>query len=175
MVQPREVQVPVVQFVAPSDTGKTTVVEILIGQLRARGFRVAAVKHTDHRIDIDRKGSDSWRFTEAGADVTVVASPGMTASIRRHASPPDLEEIIHRYSEGADIVLIEGFKKGPFPKIEVHRGSVSDRLLSRGDRHDPTLIAVVSDSMMDVDVPVIPLGGTEDLCRFILERFLDPR
>jgi molybdopterin-guanine dinucleotide biosynthesis protein MobB len=74
-----------------------------------------------------------------------------------------------------DIVLTEGFKKNDFPKIEVHRRERSTRLLYRDDSYDPTLIAVASDSPLQIDVPVFDLNDAVSICDFIEKRFLRPR
>ena len=111
---------PVYSIVAYSGTGKTTLLEKLIIELKKRGLRVAVIKHDAHDFEIDYEGKDSWRFTRAGADVTVVAS-GMKAAIMENRHVP-IEELISRIA-GVDIILTEGYKKGKWPRIAVHRGA----------------------------------------------------
>jgi molybdopterin-guanine dinucleotide biosynthesis protein MobB len=81
-------------------------------------------------------------------------------------------ESIERYFGDMDIVITEGFKKNKFPKIEVHRKACGDRLLYRDDTYDPTLIAVASDSKLEIDVPVFDLNDAKPICDFIETRFL---
>lgn len=166
--------VPVVSVVAKSGTGKTTLLEKLIGNLKQRGYRVGAVKHDAHRFDIDREGKDSWRLTRAGADTMVISSPAKLAMVKQYAAEmePGPADIVEAYFGDVDIVLTEGFKKNSFPKIEVHRKERSDSLLCRGEVDDPTLLAVASDEALDIDVPVFNINDPEGICDFIEDRFL---
>ncbi|BCA78879.1 molybdopterin-guanine dinucleotide biosynthesis protein B [Desulfuromonas sp. AOP6] len=166
--------VPVVSVVAKSGTGKTTLLIKLIAGLKARGYRVGALKHDAHRFEMDHEGKDSWRMTQAGAATTVITSPAKIAMIKmnRDEEEPPLEETIQKLFADVDIVLTEGFKKSAMPKIEVHRTSRSERLLCRGEEPDPTLIAVASDAGLQLDVPVFHLDDAGAICDFIEERFL---
>jgi len=165
---------PVVSIVAKSGTGKTTLLEKLIGELKRRGYRVGAVKHDAHKFDIDREGKDSWRLTQAGADTMLITSPAKVALVKqnRDGVEPSLAEAIAAYCGDLDIVLTEGFKKSSMPKIEVHRRERSERLLCRDEEHDPHLIAVASDTALHLDVPVYDINDTVGLCDFIEQRFL---
>ena len=112
---------PALSIVAPSGTGKTTLLEKLLTEFRARGLRVGAIKHDAHRFDIDHPGKDSWRLTRAGAEVMVISSKDQTAVVRQHPeNEPNLVELL-AYCSGLDLVLTEGFKRHPLPKIEVIR------------------------------------------------------
>ena len=110
--------IPVFQFVAWSGTGKTTFLEKLIRELRARGLRVCAYKHDGHEFEIDTPGKDSWRMTQAGADVTVLSSAGKAVIMEnRFVDPGDLIDRI----EDVDLILVEGWKAGPWPRIALRR------------------------------------------------------
>ncbi|MBI5656564.1 MAG: molybdopterin-guanine dinucleotide biosynthesis protein B, partial [Geobacter sp.] len=111
----------VVSFVAKSGTGKTTLLEKVIAELKRRGHRVGAIKHDAHRFDIDHPGKDSHRLTAAGADTMLITSPEKLALIKRHQEQPAIEELLATYCADLDIVLTEGFKRSSLPKIEVHR------------------------------------------------------
>ncbi|NNG47656.1 MAG: molybdopterin-guanine dinucleotide biosynthesis protein B, partial [Deltaproteobacteria bacterium] len=111
-------RLPVVCFVGRKNSGKTTLMEKVIAGLTAAGHRVAAVKHDAHHFEIDHPGKDSYRFKAAGADTTVISSPEMTAVVLRHREEMPLESILSRFVSGVDIVLAEGYKASPFPKIE---------------------------------------------------------
>jgi molybdopterin-guanine dinucleotide biosynthesis protein B/molybdopterin-guanine dinucleotide biosynthesis protein len=163
---------PVVSFIARSGTGKTTLVVKLIAELTARGWTVGALKHDAHQFDIDREGKDSWKMAVAGAAITTISSPGKTAIIRRHELEPELSQLLAPYAGQVDILLTEGFKKSSLPKIEAHRQELGQPLLSRGAQHDPCLIAVASNTALQLDVPCFDLNDTTRLADFIAERFL---
>jgi len=165
--------IPAVSFIARSGTGKTTLVEKLIRELKGRGLRVGAIKHDAHRFDIDHPGKDSHRFTSAGADTMLICSPAKLALVKQHAEPPAIEELIAAYFPDVDIVLTEGFKQSGLPKIEVYRTGLGQELLTRGGNHDPSLIAVAGDGPLSLDVPVLDLNDIRALADFLVERFLD--
>jgi molybdopterin-guanine dinucleotide biosynthesis protein MobB len=164
--------VKAVSFVAKSGTGKTTLLEKVIADLKGRGYRVGAVKHDAHHFDIDHPGKDSHRMTAAGADTLLITSPEKLALVKKHAESPSIEELLATYFSDVDIVLTEGFKKSGLPKIEVHRRERSPSLLCRGDEDDPTLLAVASDEPLSLDVPVLDLDNPAAVADFITERFL---
>jgi molybdopterin-guanine dinucleotide biosynthesis protein MobB len=139
-----------------------------------RGYRVGAVKHDAHSFSIDHEGKDSWRLTQAGADTMLITSPEKVAMVKQNpiGQEPPLAETIATYCGDLDILLTEGFKRSSMPKIEVHRRERSDKLLCRGEEHDPTLIAVASDSPLALDVPVYDINDAAGLCDLIVERFL---
>ena len=167
---------PAVSFVALSGTGKTTLLEKVIAELGRRGRRVGCVKHHAHDFEIDREGKDSWRLTAAGASPMVISSPEKIAVVRiglREEMTP--QEIIARYMDGADLVLVEGFKRESLPKIEIHRAEHSADLLCvtrEGRILDESLIAVVSDEDLTLPVPVLPLDDIGAICDFLERHFL---
>jgi molybdopterin-guanine dinucleotide biosynthesis protein MobB len=161
-----------VSFVAKSGTGKTTLLEKVIAELKARGYRVGAIKHDAHTFEIDYPGKDSHRLTVAGADTMLIASPDKLALVKRHPASPPIEELLDVYFGDVDIVITEGFKKSGLPKIEVHRKERSPTLLCRGAEHDPTLLAVASDEPLELDVPVLDLNNPRQIADFVVERFL---
>ena len=159
-------------FVAKSGTGKTTLLEKVIAELKGRGWRIGVVKHDAHRFDIDHPGKDSHRLTAAGADTMLISSPEKLALVKQHAAAPPIEELLATYFWDVDIVLTEGFKKSGLPKIEVHRSERSATLICRGEEHDPTLLAVASDAPLELDVPVFDLNDAPAVAGFIEARFL---
>ena len=165
---------PVISIVAKSGTGKTTLLEKLIGELKRRGYRVGVMKHDAHQFDIDREGKDSWRLTQAGAHTMVISSPAKIAIIKQNANmmEPSVSDVVNTYYSDVDIVLTEGFKKNHFPKIEVHRKERSSTIMCRGETHDPTLIAVASDDHLEVDVPVFDINDFRGICDLIEMQFL---
>jgi len=161
-----------VSFIARSGTGKTTLLEKVIAELKRRGYRVGSLKHSAYRFDIDHPGKDSYRMTAAGADTMLIASPEKLALVKKHARASPLEELLTTYFSDVDIVLTEGFKKSVLPKIEVHRKERGEDLLCRGKENDPALLAVASDEPLDLDVPVLDLNDPGAVADFLEKRFL---
>jgi len=159
--------VKTVSFVAKSGTGKTTLLEKVITELKQRGYRVGVIKHDAHRFDIDHPGKDSHRLTAAGADTMLISSPEKLAVVKKHTVSPPIEELIADYFDDVDVILTEGFKKSGLPKIEVHRAERSSTLICRGEEHDPTLMAVASDEALDLDVPVLDLNNPAQVADFV--------
>jgi len=163
---------PAVAFIARSGTGKTTLVEALIRNLTARGHRVGALKHDAHRFEIDHPGKDSRRFTEAGAEVMVLVADDTVAMVQKPREPEKLDNILHKWFNGLDLVLVEGYKTSDLPKIEIQRAVFDKPLLSRGQKHDPNLVAVVTDMDQDLDVPLLPLDKPAVVADWLEARFL---
>jgi molybdopterin-guanine dinucleotide biosynthesis adapter protein len=156
-----------VSFVAKSGTGKTTLLEKVISELKLRGYRIGVIKHDAHRFDIDHPGKDSHRLTQAGADTMLISSPEKLALVKQHAESPPIEELIATYFSDVDLILTEGFKKSGLPKIEVHRRERSATLICRGEQHDPSLLAVASDEPLELDVPVLDINNPGQVADFV--------
>ena len=140
-----------------SGAGKTTLLVRVIPLLTAHGLRVSTVKHAHHGFDIDQPGKDSWEHRRAGATEVLIASGRRWALMHelRDDKEPDLASLLSHLT-GADLVLVEGFKRDGHPKLEVHRPSVGKAMLHPGD---PAIIAVASDEALPgVSLPVLPLG-----------------
>ncbi|MCL6477476.1 MAG: molybdopterin-guanine dinucleotide biosynthesis protein B [Peptococcaceae bacterium] len=141
-------KIPVISVVSKSNTGKTTLLEKVIKELKRRGVRVAVIKHDAHSFDIDHPGKDSWRHAQAGADIVVISSPEKIALIEKVEKELKLDEVISRVSN-VDIILTEGFRRENKPKIEVYRSEAHRGLLC--EPHE--LIAIASDVPWDLGVP----------------------
>lgn len=113
--------VPVVSVVGWHNAGKTTLIESLVAALKERGLRVAVIKHSQGHFELDRPGSDSWRYMQAGSDVAVLVGATQMVTIEAYREEPDLGAILARLPVGIDLVITEGFKRAPTPKIEVVR------------------------------------------------------
>lgn len=164
--------VKAVAFVARSGTGKTTLMERVLPELLRRGFRVGAMKHDAHRFDIDHPGKDSYRLTEAGAGTMLITSAEKLALVKKHSESPSAEELVPSYFSNMDLVLVEGFRRSSFPKIELHRKGRNVPLICRGGNHDPGLMAVASDEPLELDVPVLNLNDLRNIADFIEEKLL---
>ncbi|WP_432821504.1 molybdopterin-guanine dinucleotide biosynthesis protein B [Trichloromonas sp.] len=157
-----------ISFVAKSGTGKTTLLENVIGELKSRGYRVGVIKHDAHQFDIDHPGKDSYRLTAAGADTMLISSPAKLALVKQHSASPSLDELLATYFTDVDLVVTEGFKKSGLPKIELHRKERSPTLICRGEENDPTLLAVASDDQLDLDVPLLDLNNPAAIVDFVV-------
>jgi molybdopterin-guanine dinucleotide biosynthesis protein MobB len=161
--------IPVVSVVGKSNSGKTTLIEKMIGELIRRGYRVATIKHNRHGFEIDHEGKDSWRHKQAGARTTVIASAHRVAVVEDVEKDLDIGELVDRYIRDVDVVLSEGFKKNPFPKIEVNRSEMNQELLcSPADN----LIAVCSDQTLTTAVPCLDINDIWGLVDLVEARFL---
>ena len=121
--------IPIISIVGKSNAGKTTLLEKIIPELTKRGYRVGTIKHNVHGFEIDQEGKDSWRHKKAGAHLTVISSACRIALIEDVDKDHSLEEIREKYMKNIDIILSEGYKGNPFPKIEVFRSELKRELL----------------------------------------------
>lgn len=149
-----------------SGAGKTTLIEAVLPRLRARGVTVAVVKHTHHDFDADRPGKDSYRFREAGATPVLLSSDHRTALLIEHRDAPPTLDALLALLPPVDLVLIEGYKRAPLPRLEVHREANGKPWLYPGDA---SVLAVASDVPPPDAVRRIDLNDYEQLTDFILE------
>jgi molybdopterin-guanine dinucleotide biosynthesis protein MobB len=155
---------PFVAIVGRSQSGKTTLIEKLIPEIRKRGLRVGTIKHTHHDFDIDRPGKDSARHQEAGADTVILAAPAKIAIIRNDP-PEDLNGLMVYFTD-MDLVIAEGYKKAARPKIEVVRAARDPRPICR---NDPYLMGFITDVRLDAVQPQFGLEEIERLADFLLD------
>jgi molybdopterin-guanine dinucleotide biosynthesis protein B len=148
-----------------SGSGKTTLLSKLIPALVASGLRVSTIKHAHHEFDIDQPGKDSWVHRQAGATEVLVASARRFALMHelRDEAEPTLPELLARLSP-TDIVLIEGFKRDPHPKIEIHRPDLGKSLLQPDD---DWIAAIASPSRVSNAVPWLPLDDIGAIAAFV--------
>lgn len=149
------------------NSGKTHLMERLVAEFTRRGLAVSTVKHAHHAVDIDQPGRDSYRHREAGAHEVIVASQRRWALMHelRGADEPALDALLARLAP-VDLVLVEGYKAAPHPKIEAHRAETGQPLLATGN---PTIRAVASNAApAGLAVPVLDLDDTDAIAGFIL-------
>ncbi|MFN4018601.1 MAG: molybdopterin-guanine dinucleotide biosynthesis protein B [Reyranella sp.] len=121
------------------NAGKTTLTERLVAEFVRRGWRVSTIKHAHHDIDIDRQGTDSYRHRAAGAGEVVLVG-GRRYAIMCETPEPSISEVLARLAP-ADLVLIEGYKREPHPKIEVRASPEAEPLAPA----DPAIVAIAAD------------------------------
>lgn len=134
-----------------SSVGKTILIEGLIKELKNRGLSVSTIKHDVHGFDIDKKGKDTYRHRQAGAETVVISSKNRFAMIKELDEEIHLEDIIKMVSD-KDVVLVEGYKNSNLRKIEVYREGVSEKIITPREK----LIAIASNEYIDYkDVPIV--------------------
>lgn len=151
------------------NSGKTGLAVRLVTELTARGFKVSTIKHAHHDFDIDKIGADSWRHREAGAhEVTIVSGTRYAIMHELRGAPePTLEEVLARLAP-CDIVLIEGYKREPVPKIEARRLEAANRVPLAPT--DPHIRAIAADHGIEGEgLPVFDLDDTLSIADFILD------
>ncbi len=151
-----------------SGSGKTTLMTALIPEFVGRGLRVSTIKHAHHAFDVDKPGKDSWRHRDAGASEVLIVSQRRWALMHelRDEPEPELEALLPRVTP-VDLLLVEGFKRHPHPKIEVHRPALGKPFIFPDD---PFVAAIASDANLGgLGLPMLPLDDAGRIAAFILE------
>jgi molybdopterin-guanine dinucleotide biosynthesis adapter protein len=152
-----------------SGSGKTTLIEKLVPLLVKDGLRVSLIKHAHHAFEVDQPGKDSWRHRQAGCTEVLVSSVQRWALMHelRGGPEPTLQEQLQHFSP-CDLVLVEGWKFDPIPRIEVHRSGADARrpLLFPNDPH---VIAVATDEPLETRLPQFGLDDAPAIAGFIVE------
>ena len=150
-----------------SGSGKTTLIEKVIPVLVRDGLRVSLIKHAHHEFDVDQPGKDSYRHRHAGATEVLLSSSKRWVIMHelRGAPEPPLEEQLKLFSP-CDLVIVEGYKTQPIPKVEVHRAAGHTPLLFP---EDPHVVAVATDEPLDTALPQLDVNDAEAVARFIVQ------
>ncbi len=168
--------IPIISVVGKTNSGKTTLIEKIVPELKKRGYKVGVIKHDVHEFQIDYEGKDTWRMTKAGADNVVIASDKKLAMICstfdiQHSS--NLDDLVNWLFPNVDIVITEGYKRQNKPKIEVTR--TGELLCNKDDN----LIAVVFNVQQpinhqlliaDLCVPYFDINDPQKIVDFIEEK-----
>lgn len=164
-------RVPLLGFAAASGTGKTTLLKQLIPLLKQQGLRVGLIKRSHHDFEIDHPGKDSYELRQAGASPVMLSAAGRRALITEHPEDRERtlnEELAYFDQSGVDLILVEGFKHEPFPKIELCRVERGKPVLYRDD---PWVIAIAIDQPLSETLPIpqLNLNDPDTLCHFITD------
>lgn len=160
-----------------SGCGKTTLIVALIPRLRTRGLTVSTLKHAHHDVDLDSPGKDTWRHREAGAQEVILATGRRWVLLHelRQEAEPTVADLL-RYLQPVDLVLVEGWKSGAYPKLEIWRPVGEDKPPRFPD--DPTIVAVACDPLLDPvpygrpGLPVLPLYDSDGIADFIVDEMV---
>jgi molybdopterin-guanine dinucleotide biosynthesis adapter protein len=152
-------------FAGWSGSGKTTLIEKLIPRFAGAGLRVSLIKHAHHTFDVDHPGKDSYRHRHAGAsEILVTSSRRWVLMHGGGAHEPAFEDHVKRISP-CDLLIIEGFKFAPIPKLEVWRAATGEPLLHPNDPH---IVAVASDAKLQTALPLLDLNDDSAIASFIV-------
>ena len=153
-------------FAGWSGSGKTTLIEKLIPRFTGAGLRVSLIKHAHHTFDVDHPGKDSYRHRHAGASEVLVTSSRRWVLMHelRGAAEPSFDEQVKHFSP-CDLLLVEGFKHAPIPKLEVWRAATGEPLLHPNDPH---IVALASDRRVETRLPQLDLDDDRSIAQFIL-------
>ena len=155
--------IPTFAFAAFSGTGKTTLVEKVVVCLKAAGLRVAVIKQDAHNIQVDKEGKDSWRFAQAGADMTIVSGPEKTAIIEhRERTLAQNLAVIH----DVDVTLVEGYKNDGIPQIGICRKATGLPLPGDASRY---AAIVTDDETIKASCPMFDINDAEGVAAFIMK------
>jgi molybdopterin-guanine dinucleotide biosynthesis protein B len=155
-------------FAGWSGSGKTTLIEKLIPRFVKKGLRVSLIKHAHHTFDVDKEGKDSYRHRQAGATEILVTSSRRWVLMHelRGAHEPTFEEQVKHFSP-CDLLIVEGFKHAPIPKLEVWRAVTGEPLLHPNDPH---IVAVATDTKIETKLPVLDLNDDAAIADFIVKK-----
>jgi len=162
---PTDTNPPIVSIVGFSGSGKTTILEKLVSVLTADGVKVAIIKHDVHGFQMDKPGKDTWRHKQAGAVATIISSSaqvGMVMDVDHEHTPAELANFLGF----ADLVITEGYKHGPHPKLEVFRPEATGDI-APVCQNDPKLLALISDEKVAMDVPVFGTAQIVEVAAFL--------
>ena len=154
-------------FAGWSGSGKTTLIEQLIPRFTQRGLKISLIKHAHHNFDVDKPGKDSYRHREAGCQEVLVSSGRRWVLMHelRGAEEPTLDQQISRISP-CDLLLIEGYKTDPLPKLEIYREENAKPFLYPQDHH---IVGIASDVPVKSTLPVFDLNDHQAIARFVLD------
>jgi molybdopterin-guanine dinucleotide biosynthesis protein MobB len=159
----------VMGIVGWKNSGKTTLIEALVREMTGRGLRISTIKHAHHDFEIDTPGKDSHRHRMAGAHEVLVASSKRWALMHELRGQPELSELLAHFGP-CDLVLVEGFKRNRYPKIEVARVPREEGLIADSD---DTVVGVATDNaLLAGRHHCLPLNDAKAIADFVCD-FVD--
>lgn len=177
MIDLANTPVPLLGFAAFSGTGKTTLLKKLIPLLKAHGLHMGVIKHSHHSFEIDKPGKDSFELRAAGANPVMLSSSrrrALIVELKQEREPRLAEELAHFDMGGLDLIIVEGFKRERFSKIELHRPSLGHPLLFPDDEN---IIAIATDMPLAIEPTIrqFDLNRPDLIAAFIHRDFLGCR
>jgi molybdopterin-guanine dinucleotide biosynthesis protein B len=152
-----------------SGSGKTTLIEKLVPVLRAERIAVSLVKHAHHDFDVDHPGKDSWRHRRAGCREVLVSSPVRWALVHELDDEPELTLRGALLKLGpCDLVLVEGYKRAPIPKLEIYRAALGKPLLYPNDPHVAAIATDTPGAIGTPSIPVLDLDNVTAIAEFVI-------
>jgi molybdopterin-guanine dinucleotide biosynthesis protein MobB len=170
--------VPVVSIVGRKNSGKTTLIEGVVAELKNRGHRIGTIKHDSHGLkpeDVDHEGTDTYKHQLSGAEIVILSGPNKLMLVRELNQPLNIDEIRKSYIDELDLILTEGYKAGDKPKIEVFRQEAggSEGLLC--SREKDNLIAIASDRKFDLGIPCFEMNDYSSIADLLEKEFINKR
>ena len=162
---------PAVSIVGQGKSGKTTLIEKLRPEFKARGYRVATVKHTHQDLELDTPGKDSWRYAQAGSNAVFLSTPKSLVLIEHVEHDTSIKDIARLISADCDILIVEGFHDAHVPKIEVHRKETGKELRCTTKE----LRAIVTDEQLNIDLPQFRLNDVSAIADFVETKLVGKR
>ncbi len=166
-----ETKVKIIGITGWKNSGKTTLVTDLVALLNGRGFSVSTVKHAHHQFDIDKPGTDSYKHRQSGAREVLISSANRWALMHENKGDreADLEQLLAQLTP-VDLVIVEGFKSGSHPKLQVIRAENNPEPLPASAH---PIVAIAADTTLDprsynCDGPLLPLGDRHAIADFIV-------
>jgi molybdopterin-guanine dinucleotide biosynthesis adapter protein len=157
----------ILAIVGRGNSGKTTLLIKIVSELTKRNYRVATVKHTFHKINFDRPGTDSWKHIEAGSKATILSTPDLFFMIKPDPKTGDLNHVLAMLHDQYDLILIEGYKKSNVPKIEVYRSTAGPPL--EGIKN---IVAIATNEPLATKTRQFSLDDIGGITDFIVSNFI---
>ena len=163
--------IPIISFVGFSGSGKTTLMTKVILAFKQKGYRVASIKHDAHKFEMDHKGKDTWKFSQAGSDVVIVNSKEKLAMIENLVQPISFEEVVTKVAN-VDVIFVEGYKHESPPKVLLVRRESDLELLSK---LEDVIAIVTSLSLTEKGIPIFDLNDEMGIVEFLQSKILGER
>jgi molybdopterin-guanine dinucleotide biosynthesis protein MobB len=160
---------PIVSIVGRSKSGKTTLIEKLIVELKSRGYHVATAKHTHRDMTLAESDKDSDRHLKAGSEASLIIDPHGLMMIKPLQKELTLAQIAQIIGEDYDLILTEGYKQDDAPKIEVHRKENAPPILDL-----KKTFAVATDEPLDTKIRQFALDDVKGIADLIETGFIKP-